>query len=253
MSNYVYQDKEATMPQLSGMLTSRFGDETGDHEALYIDAIKLLAAARGAGSAMDIGCGRGRITELIAPVVAEVVALEPDPGRCNWSREALAHLSNVSVFEQTTSDYIADNSSRQFDLTILGMVLQHMSTRYCVTLLDEVAQLTKPGGIAIVSTTHALEQAACFTYQHVADARISEEEFNAYAENSQAQDKGLPVHRFSRPELEALIPDAFTLVQWHQFSYYRPEHLEHFAQLHKVPARELENHGNSQFVVLKKR
>ncbi len=240
------------MPTLSGMLTSRFGDGAGDHEALYVDAIKLLAAANGDGSVIDIGCGRGRIVDMIAPVVGEAVALEPDPGRCNWSREALAHFSNVSVHEQTTHDYIASNPGKQFDLAILGMVLQHMSTRYCVSLLDEVAQLTKTGGIAIVSTTHALEKAACFTYQHVADARISEAEFNAYAENSQAQDKGLPVHRFSRAELEALIPQAFTIVQWHQFSYYRPEHLEHFANLHKVSQQELENHGNSQFLVLKK-
>src|SRR6056297_2210901 len=100
MSEYVYQDKEATMPTLSAMLTSRMGDGSGDHEAAFLDTIKLIAAARSSGALLDIGCGRGRITQSTAEIMREVVALEPDPGRCNWTRELLADYDNVSVHQQ---------------------------------------------------------------------------------------------------------------------------------------------------------
>jgi SAM-dependent methyltransferase len=252
LSNYVYKDNEATMPSLSAMLTSRIGDESGDHEAVLLDTINLLASVYSTGSMIDIGCGRGRISEAAAGRISEVVALEPDPGRCNWSREALAEYDNVTVLNQMTYEYIENNPGKQFDLVVLSMVLQHLSTHNCKRLLDDVASLTRSGGLALLSTTHAIEKARCFTYQHVADSRISEEEFNEYADNPQSQDKGLPVHRFSRSELEAIVPDRFDRLQWTQFSYYRPEFLSQFAKVHNVEPEELANVGNSQFIVLRK-
>lgn len=254
MSEYVYQDKEATMPTLSAMLTSRMGDGSGDHEAGFLDRVNLIAAARSSGALIDIGCGRGRIAEAAADIVREVVALEPDPGRCNWTRELLADRDNVSVHQQMTGEYIADNPGKQFDVVVLSMVVQHLSTHNVTALINDIATLTCPGGLALISTTHALEKAKCFTYQHVEAARIDEQEFNAYADNPLSHDeRGLPVHRFSRSEFEAIVPASFECIHWEQYSYYRPEFLERFARVHQVEPQDLANQGNSQFMVLKKR
>jgi SAM-dependent methyltransferase len=253
MSGYVYRDNEATMPTLSSMLTSRIGDGSGDHEAAYIDTIRLLMAARAQGSMIDIGCGRGRIAEAAVGNVHEIVALEPDPGRCKWTETLLSGRPEVSVFNLTSHEYIARNPGKQFDLVVLGMVLQHLSTPNCRKLVDDIVTLTKTGGMVVMSTTHALDNAACFTYQHIEGSRISEGEFNDYADHPQSQDKGLPVHRFSRAEFEALVPSALKIVQWEQFSYYRPEFLERFARVHQVEPQDLVNHGNSQYLVLTKR
>jgi phospholipid N-methyltransferase len=253
VTNYVYKDKEETMPTLSAMLTSRMGDGTGDHEAAYLDTVKILAAAFGSGSMIDIGTGRGRICEAVLGKISEIVALEPDPGRCNWTRELFAERESVTVENLLTHDYIAQHPGKQFDLAVLGMVVQHLPTYNAAAVMKDVASLTRSGGIAIASTTHAIEKAKCFTYQHVSDARISEEEFNAYAADSKSQDKGLPVHRFSRSEFEALVPQSFEILHWTQFSYYRPEYLQRFAEVHQVEPEELANIGNSQFLVLKKK
>jgi SAM-dependent methyltransferase len=253
MSQYIYNDKEEAMPTLSAMLTSRLGDGTGNHEAVYLDTIKMLVAAFSSGSMIDIGAGRGRISEGAAGQIREIVALEPDPGRCNWTRELLSKYESVSVEDLMTHEYIAKHPGKQFDLTVLGMVVQHLPTYAAAAVMEDVATLTRSGGIAIASTTHAIEKAKCFTYQNVAEARISEEEFNAYAADSSSQDKGLPVHRFSRAEFEALVPESFEIVQWTQFSYYRPEYLQRFAAVHQVEPEDLMNIGNSQFLVLKKR
>ena len=253
MKDYIYNDREESMPTLSAMLTSRLGDGSGDHEAVYLDTITLMVAAFSSGSMIDIGTGRGRISEAAAGKIREIVALEPDPGRCNWTRELLSKYESVSVEGLMTREYIAKNPGKQFDLAVLGMVVQHLPTYAAAAVLEDVATLTRSGGIAIASTTHAIEKAKCFTYQHVADARISEEEFNAYAADSGAQDKGLPVHRFSRSEFEALVPQSLEIVQWSQFSYYRPEFLQRFAEVHQVEPADLMNVGNSQFLVLKKK
>ncbi len=225
----------------------------GNHEAAHLDTINLLVSVLSSGSMLDIGCGMGRITGAAAGKIKELVALEPDVDRCNWTRAVVADFEGVTVLNVLSQEYISQNPGKQFDLVVLSMILQHQSTHNCLRLMDDLATLTKSGGIAIVSSTHALERAKCFTYQDVSQARISEEEFNHYADNSHIQDKGLPVRRFSRAEFEALVPESFDIIQWTQFSYYRPEFLDRFAEIHRVDAQELTKIGNSQFMVLKKK
>lgn len=257
MTDYVYNDNDSGMPTLSTKFSSRIGDGSGHHEEAFHDMIKLLAHAVSDGAMADVGCGMGRTTQTAAPIMNEVVALEPDHARWNYTRELVLDYDNVAVLKQTTQSFIAENPEKKFDLVVLGMVIQHLPTYLCTSVLDDIATLTRSGGIAIVSTTHALEKARCFTYQHVNQGRlsasISEEEFNRYAEDTAAQDKGLPVRRFSRSELESAVPKIFDIVHWGQYSYFRPEHLEHFAWLHSVEQEELADMGNSQFLVLKKR
>ena len=103
MNDYVYKDNESGMPKLSAMLTSRMGDGSGNHEAAYLDTINLLVAAFSGGSMLDIGCGMGRITQAAAGRVSELVALEPDAARCNWTREAVGEAIGVAAGREATS------------------------------------------------------------------------------------------------------------------------------------------------------
>ena len=193
----------------------------------------------------------------MASIVNEVVALEPDQARWNYTRELVQGHDNVSVLKQTTQEYLSQNACKQFDFLVLGMVIQHLPTDGVDSVMADLGSLTKSGGIAVVSTTHALERARCFTYQKVTKGRlksqISEEEFNRYAKNTDSQDKGLPVHRFSKSEFISIVPECFEVVQWAEYSYYRPEHLDYFAWLQSVDMDELVNSGNSQYLVLKKK
>jgi len=173
VTDYIYKDNDSTMATLSAMLTSRMGDETGSHEAAHLDTINLLVSAFSSGSMIDIGCGMGRIIKAAAGRIREIVALEPDATRCDWARAEVANHEGVTVLKLITQDYIAQNPGKQFDLAILSMVLQHLSTHNCKRLMNDLATLTRAGGFAVVSTTHALERAKCFTYQHVSQARIS--------------------------------------------------------------------------------
>lgn len=244
------------MPILSEKYTSRIGDGSGHHEEAFHNIVLLLAHACSDGSVADVGCGMGRTTHAIAPIVKELVSLEPDVTRWEYTRELVHNYRNVTVLNETTQDYISRHPHKQFDLIIVGMVLQHLPTKVTKAVMDDILALTKIGGIAVVSTTHALEKARCFSYQHVAKGiprpKISEDEFNRYAAATDSQDKGLPVRRFSRSEFEAIIPYNFEIVSWGQYSYCRPEHLDYFAWLDGVAPHELADVGNSQYLILKR-
>jgi SAM-dependent methyltransferase len=256
MTKYTYNDNDLTMPSFSKKFSSRIGDGSGHHEEAFHDMIQILAQALSEGSLIDVGSGMGRTTLAVSPIVKEVVSLEPDASRWNYTRELVLDYTNTTVLNQTTGDYITENPDNQFDLVILGMVLQHLPTYASKALMNDIAALTRKGGLAVIATTRALDSARCFTYQDVNDGRlnaaISEEEFNRYAENTHAQDKGLPVRRFSRSEFESIVPAEFETVQWGQYSYYREEFLDYFSWLHSVEPDELINVGNSQFLVLKR-
>lgn len=257
VNEYTYNDKDLTMPSLSEKFSSRIGDGTGHHEEAFHNMILLLAHTFSDGSVADVGCGMGRTTQAIAPIVKEVVSLEPDVTRWEYTRDLVHKYTNVTVLNETTQDFISRQPEKQFDLVILGMVVQHLPTHVTKAVMDDILTLTKRGGIAVVSTTHALEKARCFTYQHAAKGeprpRTTEDEFNRYAADTSSQDKGLPVRRFSRSEFESIMPPDFEIVSWGQYSYCRPEHLDYFAWLDGVAPHELADVANSQYLVLKRR
>ncbi len=257
VTDYVYNDNDSTMPAFSAKFYSRVGDSSGHHEEAFHTVIDLLAHAVSDGAMIDVGCGMGRTTLAAAGIVDEVVALEPDEARWNYTRELVADHTNATVLQQTTQQFIQDNPGKRFDLVVLGMVIQHLPTHLCTAVLEDLATLCKPGGLTVVSTTHALEKARCFTHQHVTEGRllsqITEEAFNAYAADTANQDKGLPVRRFSRTEFESVVPATFDIVHWGQYSYFREEHIEHFAWLHSVEPQELADTGNSQYLVLRRK
>jgi len=256
VADYTYNDNDLAMPILSEKFSSRIGDGTGYHEEAFHNIILLLAHTCSEGSVADVGCGMGRTTQVIAPIVKEVVSLEPDTTRWEYTRELVHKHSNASVLNETTQDYILRNPGKHFDLVILGMVVQHLPTQVTTAIMNDILTLTKRGAIAVVSTTHALEKTRCFTYQHVANGqprpKTSEDEFNRYAAATASQDKGLPVRRFSRAEFESIVPPDFEIISWGQYSYCRPEHLDYFAWLDGVAPDELADVGNSQYLVLKR-
>lgn len=256
MSNYIYHFDDAAMQRFSENFESRLGDNTGYHEQEHFEAIDMLLAMNRHGSCLDVGAGVGRMTSLAKERVTEVVALEPDESR--WRDCHAEHHQEPSclVFCQTTGDYIKENPGKQFDLIIVSMVIQHLSTSNCRHLMADVNTLLKPNGVAIVYTTHTLEKCKGFSFSgDNSRAFVPEAEFNAYADApSSEQTLGLPVHRFSKQELMATVEGAgLDPIFWRQTSYYRPDKVSFFAKRLNVDSDELRDVGNSQFVIVQKR
>jgi hypothetical protein len=149
--------------------------------------------------------------------------------------------------------YIEGHSGKLFDLVVLGMVIQHMSTDACTHLIEDASKLVKPNGTVIIATTLAPENLKGFSCSSDPDnSYLTLTEYNTYANNPQTQDRGIPLRRFSENELRAEVAPHFEVLQWTQFSYYRPDQIGWFCEKWKSDAETLQNTGNSQFVVLRK-
>lgn len=251
---YKYNETDESLDQWGKLFTNRLGAGDGDHEAEYLDILKLLIAVNRNGSMLDIGAGLGRVTAMAAGQVKELVALEPDRDRYQYTYDNFHTPPSCSVHNTFSSEYIQDNPGKTFDVVVLGMVLQHVSTRVCELLLNDAAQLTSDTGVVVVATTHAIPQAEGFTYSNpgAGETYVSEAEYNAYADAA-GHSKGIPVRRFSKRTLMELVARDFEPILWRQFSYYRPEFIPWFAKLLKVPQDSLVDVGDSQFLVMKKK
>jgi 2-polyprenyl-3-methyl-5-hydroxy-6-metoxy-1,4-benzoquinol methylase len=255
MSDYKYTSEDSELAGYAGKFHSRIGTNGGNHEADYFETVQMLAAIYRDGSLLDIGAGVGRLTGLVSGVIKETVALEPDRGRWEICRKAMSDTPHCEVLNMTTTGYIEENPGKKFDVVVIGMVLQHLSTSACQQLLKESASLLTDKGVCVVFTTHAIQETRGFSYAKAdADERyIDVEDFDRYASDHRLQLKGLPVRRFSKAELLDCMGAYFNVILWRPTSFYGDEIRPWFAKRLGVSPDELKDVGNSQFVVAQRR
>ncbi len=254
MAEYKYNSKDRDLRGFADNFVNRVGDGSGLHDRDYFDMIKMLLAMKREGSLLDIGAGVGRVTEFSRGIIAETIALEPDEIRWQACHKAYHQEPGCKVICQLTSEYMAENPGKTFDVVILGMVIQHMSTSSVRNLLAEVASLLKPDGVAIIFTTHSVDAGRGSTYSHPRPDQIyiSEEEFNRYADDHTDGSKGLPVHRFSKAEFLDFLAPHFDTIYWRQTSYYHEDRVVNFENRLQLEPGTLKDVGNSQFAVVRK-
>src|SRR5690606_21608468 len=132
-----YNETDDSLDEWAKLFTNRLDDGDGDHEAEYLDALKLLIAMNRNGSMLDVGAGLGRVTAMAAGRVRELVALEPDRDRCQYTYDRFHSPPSCSVYNTFSSNYIQDNPGKTFNVVVVGMVLQHVSTRVCESLIKD--------------------------------------------------------------------------------------------------------------------
>lgn len=120
-------------------------DEATAEILALLDRWGLLAPGR---SALEIGCGIGRIQAALAPRLAEVHGIDVSPGMVDAARRRCAGLANVHLAECSGLD-LAGFPDRRFDLILAvdsfpyihqggpGLVEAHFR---------EVARVLRPGG-----------------------------------------------------------------------------------------------------------
>jgi methionine biosynthesis protein MetW len=119
----------------------RYGGQSYDsHEAPGIIVDLVEPGAR----VLDVGCGTGSITALIASLKhAKVTGIEPDP-----SRAEVARLRGIEVITGEF-EHAAAELSAEFDVIVFADVLEHLYDP--LDALSTARQLLKPGGAVIVS------------------------------------------------------------------------------------------------------
>ena len=113
-----------------------------------------LGVTVGTGSAVDFGCGAGRLSIALArhvervvgidvsePMLAKAATLDNSGGRCTF---VLNEREDLSAFSDGT-----------FDLAYSSLVLQHLPPPLARVMLGELARVTRPGGALVVQVPTA--------------------------------------------------------------------------------------------------
>jgi len=147
-------------------------------------------------SILDIGAGTGRITEAIAPLAENVLAIDFS----ERSLELLSQkqLTNVSTFCGDISGGLPlDDHS--FNVICACQVIQHMAPEEILRVLAECFRVLKPNGCLLTSVYN-----------------FGDRSFNGVVETVE---NGLYFRRFTPVSLEDLAQKSgFKVAEWH---YYR--------------------------------
>jgi ubiquinone/menaquinone biosynthesis C-methylase UbiE len=109
----------------------------------------VLAVANQAGlparaSAIEIGCGLGRLTRLAAADFNRVIGLDVSPEMLKQAR-IQANAANIS-YELVGGDGRIPSAAESVDLVYAWTVFRHMSKEMFGRYLDEARRILKPGG-----------------------------------------------------------------------------------------------------------
>jgi ArsR family transcriptional regulator len=102
----------------------------------------LLGLLDGQAVVGDLGCGTGQLSALVAPHVAQVIAVDGSADMLQAARLRLADRNNVDVRLGTLEALPIDHA--QLDIAMMGLVLHHVPDP--AIALAEAARVLKPGG-----------------------------------------------------------------------------------------------------------
>jgi ArsR family transcriptional regulator len=106
------------------------------------DLLGLLALLDPTWCVGDLGCGTGQLSELLAPYVRRVVAVESSAAMCKAARARLGDLANVELHRGDLQALPLDDGT--LDVALLYLVLHHVPEPSAV--LAEAARSLAPGG-----------------------------------------------------------------------------------------------------------
>jgi len=103
-----------------------------------------LASVEGVSNLLEIGCGDGHFCQALAAVFPDAsilgIDIAADPGGLYRGR-----VEGVE-FRQTTTEELAGERARRFDLVVLCDVLHHVPPEERVGLMEQARELVVPGG-----------------------------------------------------------------------------------------------------------
>ncbi|NIP17309.1 MAG: methyltransferase domain-containing protein [Xanthomonadales bacterium] len=115
-------------------------------EALaYLDSIGV---ALNKGSALDFGCGVGRLTQALGDQFREVTGVDISAPMVENARRYNRHGEHCRYFVNTEQN-LALFDAPSFDFIYTDKVLQHMNPRAAESYITEFFRILKPGGIAL--------------------------------------------------------------------------------------------------------
>lgn len=158
-------DKKQRVAQQFGRAAKRYDDVANVQLDIAFDAMQCLPDRM--GSLLDIGCGTGRISELLAKRSQSVKGVDLAPGMIELAAETYRHIKNMSFS-------VGDAEKLPFACGYFDDVFSSMALQWCDPIapsFSEIFRVMKPGGKGIITMLSAgsmneLDQA----WRHIGEA-----------------------------------------------------------------------------------
>jgi SAM-dependent methyltransferase len=112
--------------------------------------ISGISGERAIGSACEVGCGYGRLTMVLEEFAKKTVGFEREPHLVDIARSL---LPNISFYQVDSLDKLSSLDSGPFDLVMTCTVLQHLTDKFCVSVLDEIKKIAPAGYLLLIEKT----------------------------------------------------------------------------------------------------
>ena len=148
----VFSDPKYAGRTLSEPLRADFFRSGDDHVRDLIEILEDCFGDIATGSALDFGCGVGRITQALAKRFDAVVGLDISPGMLAEARRnaQVSGLANVTYANSLDLDCLQPASH---DLVHSYIVLQHIPVATGEAIVERLIAAIKPGGIGALHMT----------------------------------------------------------------------------------------------------
>jgi ubiquinone/menaquinone biosynthesis C-methylase UbiE len=103
------------------------------------------------GTALDFGCGVGRLTRALSDRFERVVGVDISASMLEEARAQHRDLLNLELLHNLATD-LGPVPSDTIDLVYSNIVLQHMPARRQVAFIGEFCRVLRPGGVAVFQT-----------------------------------------------------------------------------------------------------
>lgn len=133
-------------------------DETHFEEGGRRDAARVGKHISAGSVVLDFGCGSGRVTRYVAPMCAQLWAVDVSPRMLELARERLAGAANVR-FARCHDVTVPDVPSESVDVVYSFLVLQHLEREDAFLALRELRRVIRPSGTAILTFPNLLSDA----------------------------------------------------------------------------------------------
>ncbi|MBC03736.1 MAG: ArsR family transcriptional regulator [Phycisphaerae bacterium] len=94
----------------------------------------------------DLGCGTGDVSQRLAPIVREVIAVDREPAMLEACRKRLDGADGIRYVEADLAELPLSEGS--IDAAVIMLVLHHVAEP--LEVLAEVSRVLRPGGCALI-------------------------------------------------------------------------------------------------------
>jgi len=149
LNNAKYWDRYALLWKLSGKAKQydHLGDEWKNEE-IFLELLQKYAGGR--STALEIGCGGGKITAKAVGLFEKIHATDVSRRMLQLSQKALEKNAKVQ-FHQIDGFTLKEFADNSIDLVYSHDVFVHFSSLQVYPYLGEIKRVLKPNGVTIIS------------------------------------------------------------------------------------------------------